>query len=511
MRKIKEIIRLKFGVGLSLRAIQQSLNVSYGTVSNYIRRAEQAGLGWPLPPDIDERTLGRLLFPSAGSQGHQGFAELDYVSIYQELKSPLVTKFLLWQEYREHHPEDGYSYAQYCHRYLAWQQVQKPSMRQQHKAGEKLFIDYCGPTMDIVNPDTGEVRTAQLFVATWGASNYTYAEATWSQNQADFINAHVRAFEFFKGTPKIVVPDNLKSGVIKTHRYEPDINPAYQQMAEHYQVAIIPARPYRPKDKSKVEGAVLVVERWIMARLRHQTFFTLASLNQAIDLLLADLNDRPFKKLPGSRRSQFEQLDQPLLQPLPKHRYEYQHIKKARVHIDYHIDYEHHYYSVPYTLLKQEVEVHANAQSVVIYHQGARVAIHARSYRKGGHSTLPEHRPKAHQAMAEWSPKRFLGWAASIGSETRAVVEHILQEKRHPEQSYRRILALLSNAKKFSPERLNRACGRALLINSPTRTSVESILKQGLDQSDLADAKMAQQTELGLDDHENIRGESYYH
>ena len=511
MRKIKEIIRLKFGVGLSLRAIQQSLNVSYGTVSNYIRRAEQAGLGWPLPPDIDERTLGRLLFPSAGSQGHQGFAELDYVSIYQELKSPLVTKFLLWQEYREHHPDDGYSYAQYCHRYLAWQQVQKPSMRQQHKAGEKLFIDYCGPTMDIVNPDTGEVRTAQLFVATWGASNYTYAEATWSQNQADFINAHVRAFEFFRGTPKIVVPDNLKSGVIKTHRYEPDINPAYQQMAEHYQVAIIPARPYRPKDKSKVEGAVLVVERWIMARLRHQTFFTLASLNQAIDLLLADLNDRPFKKLPGSRRSQFEQLDQPLLQPLPKHRYEYQHIKKARVHIDYHIDYEHHYYSVPYTLLKQEVEVHANAQSVVIYHQGARVAIHARSYRKGGHSTLPEHRPKAHQAMAEWSPKRFLGWAASIGSETRAVVEHILQEKRHPEQSYRRILALLSNAKKFSPERLNRACGRALLINSPTRTSVESILKQGLDQSDLADAKMAQQTELGLDDHENIRGESYYH
>ena len=374
-----------------------------------------------------------------------------------------------------------------------------------------MLTDYCGPTMDIVNPDTGEVRTAQLFVATWGASNYTYAEATWSQNQADFINAHVRAFEFFKGTPKIVVPDNLKSGVIKTHRYEPDINPAYQQMAEHYQVAIIPARPYRPKDKSKVEGAVLVVERWIMARLRHQTFFTLASLNQAIDLLLADLNDRPFKKLPGSRRSQFEQLDQPLLQPLPKHRYEYQHIKKARVHIDYHIDYEQHYYSVPYTLLKQAVEVHANAQSVVIYRQGARVAIHARSYRKGGHSTLPEHRPKAHQAMAEWSPKRFLGWAASIGSETRTVVEHILQEERHPEQSYRRILALLSNAKKFSPERLNRACGRALLINSPTRTSVESILKQGLDQSDLADAKMAQQTELGLDDHENIRGETDYH
>ena len=511
MRKIKEIIRLKFEVGLSLRAIQQSLNISYGTVANYIHRAEQAGIRWPLPPDIDERTLARLLFPSTGNQGHRGFIDLDYVSLYQELKSPKMTKFLLWQEYRESHPEDGYSYAQFCHRYGAWQKVQRPSMRQQHKAGEKLFIDYCGPTMDIVNPDTGEIRTAQLFVAAFGASNFTYVEATWSQSQADFINAHVHAFEYFGGTPRILVPDNLKSAVIKTHRYEPDLNPAYQQMAEHYHVAIIPARPYRPKDKAKVEVAVLIVERWIMARLRHQTFFTLAALNQALQTLLEDLNDRPFKKLPGSRRSQFEQLDRPLLQPLPQHRYEYRHIKKARVHIDYHIDYEGHYYSVPHTLIKQEVEVHANSQSVVIYHEGIRVAIHARSFSKGLHSTHQEHRPRAHQAMAEWTPKRFLDWAASIGLETKTVVEHILQEKRYPEQSYRRILALLSNAKKYSAERLNRACGRALLINSPTRTSVESILKQGLDQSDSTDPTMTQQTELDLGDHENIRGSTYYH
>lgn len=509
MRKIKEIIRLKFGVGLSLRAVALSLNIGYGTVANYIKRAEEAGLDWPLPPDIDERTLGRLLFPSAGAKAHSGFVDLDYLSIYQELKSPIVTKQLLWQEYRERNPDAGYSYAQFCHRYKTWLGTQKLSMRQQHKAGEKLFIDYCGPTIPVVNPDTGEILDAQLFVAAFGASNFTYAEATRSQNQADFINAHVNAFEFFGGTPKIVVPDNLKAAVIKTHRYEPDINPAYQMMAAHYGVAVIPARPYKPKDKAKVEVAVQIAERWIMARLRHQTFFSLTSLNQAIQRLLEDLNNRPFKKLPGSRRSQFEQLDQPLLQGLPAHRYEYRHIKTARVHIDYHIDYERHYYSVPFTLIRKEVEVHANSNSVVIYHAGIRVATHVRSYRKGQHSTLPEHQPKAHQAMEEWTPERFLNWAASIGPATRTVVEHILQEKRYPVQSYRRILALLSNAKRYSPERLNQACGRALLINSPTRTSVESILKQGLDQS--GSIEQSSQGELNLDTHENIRGATYYH
>jgi len=508
MRKIKEILRLKYDVGLSLRAVAQSLNIGYGTVANYVDRAEQAGLSWPLPAGIDERMLGRMLFPSKQTRGHSGFVDLDYLSIHQELKSPIVTKFLLWQEYRECHPDNGYSYAQFCHRYNDWLGHQKLSMRQQHKAGEKLFIDYCGPTIPVVNPDTGEIRNAQLFVAAFGASNYTYAEATWSQNQADFINAHVHAFEYFHGTSKLLVPDNLKSAIIKTHRYEPDINPAYQQMAAHYGVAVIPARPRKPKDKAKVEVAVQIAERWIMARLRHQTFFTLASLNQAIRPLLEELNHRPFKKLPGTRYSQFQQLDQPLLRSLPAHRYEYRHIKTARVHIDYHIEYDAHYYSVPFTLTKQEVEVQASTQSVVIYHGGVRVATHIRSYRKGGHSTLPEHQPKAHQAMADWTPERFIKWAASIGSETRTVVEHILQEKRYPVQNYRRILALLSNARKYSPERLNQACGRALLINSPTRTSVESILKQGLDQ---CDSSMTLQGELNLDDHENIRGSAYYH
>ncbi len=368
-------------------------------------------------------------------------------------------------------------------------------------------MDYCGPTMAVVNPDTGEVRDAQIFVAVLGASNYTFACASWSQQLPDWLDAHVKAFDFLGGVPELVVPDNLRSAVRKTHRYDPDINPSYQRLATHYQCAIVPARPYRPKDKAKAEVAVQIVERWIMARLRHHTFFSLGALNQAISDLLDDLNRRPFKNRPGTRRSQFEQLDLPVLRALPRQRYEYVHVKKARVHIDYHIEYDKHYYSVPHALVKREVEVHATARTVALFHQGQRIASHPRSERKGGHSTCTEHMPPAHQAMHDWSPQRFLNWAGEIGPETQALVTALLQEKRHIEQSYRRVLALLSNAKKYGRERLNNACGRALLIGSPTRTSVESILKQGLDQVPLDPV----QDELSLDDHENVRGETYFH
>jgi transposase len=511
MRKIKEVLRLHHEASLSRRGIAQALNVSYGSVVNYLNRAQQAKLSWPLPEDMDERTLGRLLFPSQPATGQRRFAEPNYSTVHQELKRKGVTKQLLWQEYRQQYPEDGYSYAQFCHRYLKWLGRQQRSMRQIHRAGEKLFVDYCGPTMPVVNPDTGEVRQAQVFVAAMGASNYTFACAHWSQKQEDWLDAHVQAFEFLGGVPEVVVPDNLKSAVRKTHRYEPDLNPAYQQLAAHYQTAIVPARPYKPKDKAKAEVAVQIVERWIMARLRHQTFFTLASLNLAIQFLLGDLNQRPFKKLPGTRRSQFEQLDKPALRPLPSSPYQYAEIKQARVHVDYHLEFDKHYYSVPHHLVKQAVEVQASHNMVVIYSQGQRIASHPRSHRQGAHSTCPEHMPHSHRVMSEWSPDRFLSWAGDMGKETQAVVNHLLKEKRHPEQSYRRIMALLSNAKKYGRERLNNACGRALLINSPTRSSVESILKQGLDQVAIGIPDNAVQEELNLDHHENVRGEGYYH
>jgi transposase len=510
MRKIRDILRLRYEAGLAYRGIASALNIGYGTVVDYLNRAERAGLGWPIPEGLMERDLGRLLFPTQEVTGQRRFTEPDFPSVCVELKGKGVTKLLLWQEYRQQHADDGYSYAQFCHRYRVWLGCQRRSMRQVHRAGEKLFVDYCGPTMTVVNPDTGEYRQAQIFVAVLGASNYTFACASWSQKQADWLQAHVKAFEYFGGVPELIVPDNLKSAVRKTHRYDPDINPSYQQLATHYQCAIVPARPYKPKDKAKAEVAVQIVERWIMARLRHQTFFTLASLNQAIGVLLEDLNQRPFKKLPGTRHSQFEQLDKPALRALPAQPYRYAHIKKARVHIDYHIEYDKHYYSVPHPLVKQEVEVQATDRTVAIYRYGQRIASHPRSYRQGAHSTCQEHMPQAHRAMHDWSPQRFLSWAGDIGPETRALVSCLLQEKRHIEQSYRRVLALLSNAKKYGRERLNSACGRALLIGSPTRSSVESILKQGLDQVPI-ESPNALQEELSLDHHENVRGEDYYH
>ena len=511
MRKIKDILRLRHEVGLSYRGIAQALNIGYGTVVDYLNRATAAGVTWPLPEELDERDLGRRLFPSQPATGQRRFQEPDYPTLHQELKHKGVTKQLLWQEYRQQCPDDGYSYAQFCHRYLEWLGRQQRSMRQVHRAGEKLFVDYCGPTMPVLNPDTGEERRAQIFVAVLGASNYTFACASWSQNQADWLKAHVQAFEFFGGVPEVVVPDNLKSGVRKPHRYEPDINAAYQQLAAHYGIAVVPARPYKPKDKGKVEVAVQIVERWIMARLRHQTFFTLAALNQAIRSLLEELNHRPFKKLPGTRHSQFLQLDKPALQPLPIQPYRYAEIKAARVHVDYHIEYDKHYYSVPHHLVKQRVEVQATDTHVAVYDNGQRVAVHPRSHRKGAHSTCPEHMPSQHRAMSDWSPQRFLSWAGDIGPATQAVVAHLLQEKRHPEQTYRRVLALLSNAKRYGRERLENACERALQIHSPTRTSVESILKQGLDRVAMPNHSETVQEELCLDDHENVRGERYYH
>jgi transposase len=383
-------------------------------------------------------------------------------------------------------------------------------MRQHHRPGEKLFVDYCGMTLPIVNPDTGEIREAQVFVAVLGASSYTYAEATWSQQLPDWIGSHVRAFQFYGGLPDIIVPDNLKSAVTKACRYDPDLNPTYQQMAEYYGVAVVPARPYKPKDKAKAEVGVQLVERWIMARLRHQTFFTLAAVNLAIRSLLDDLNHRPFKKRPGSRQSQFEQLDQPTLKPLPEAPYPVRHVKKARVHLDYHLEYDGHYYSVPYQLVKEEVMVHAAENTIAVFYQGKQVALHPRSSRHGGHTTDPNHMAKAHRKHLEWSPPRFVRWAEEMGPYTQAVVHHQLEIRRHPEHGYRACLGLLSLTKKYGAERLEAACRRAQHIGAMNYKSIASILANSLDKVPLDDAGAPTQTTLPFD-HDNVRGAGYYH
>src|SRR3990167_8331146 len=503
MHKIKDILRLHFETKLSQHQIAASLQLSSGVVNKYLSLSRAAGVCWPLPEEMDEVKLRALLRPH--TKKLSPYHELDYASIHQELKRKGVTILLLWQEYEKAHGKSAYRYAQFCAKYRDWLQQQKPSMRQIHHAGEKLFIDYCGPTMDVIDPITGEVRPASIFVAVLGASNYTYAEATWDQTLPNWIASHVRAFQFLGGIPLLLVPDNLKSAVTKACRYEPTINQTYADLAAHYGTAVLPARPYKPKDKAKAENAVLVVERWILAKLRHRTFVGLAELNSAIAALLQELNHRPFKKLPGTRASQFEALDKPALKPLPTRSYEFATFLNARVHADYHIEVEGHYYSVPYSLTRQQLSVRLTVNTVECFYQGQRVASHLRSSLKGRPTTLKEHMPQAHQKYAEWNPGRLLNWAISIGPGTRDVIKHLLNAVVHPEQSYRSCFGVLTAAKRYGAPRLEAACLRALAIGAPRRYSILSILKKGLDQQAL---NQSQPTRTKL--HDNIRGATNY-
>jgi transposase len=503
MHKIKDILRLHFETQLSQHQIAASLQLSSGVVNKYLSLSRSAGICWPLPKEMDEIKLRHLLRPHTKKIKH--YHEPDYPSLHQELKRKGVTLLLLWQEYEQAQGKNAYRYAQFCTKYRAWREQQKPSMRQIHRAGEKLFIDYCGPTIEVIDPMTGEIRSAAIFVAILGASNYTYAEATWDQTLSNWIASHVRAFQFFGGVPALLVPDNLKSAVTKACRYEPKINQTYADLAAHYATAVLPARPYKPKDKAKVENAVLIVERWILARLRHHTFVGLAELNAAISGLLKDLNNRPFKKLPGTRTSQFEAIDKPVLKALPGRPYEFATFLDARVHSDYHIEVDRHYYSVPYLLTKQLLAVRLTTNTIECFYQGLRVASHVRSFQKGRHTTLKEHMPTAHQKYSEWNPGRFLNWAISIGPYTRDVIKHILDSKAHPEQGYRSCFGVLACAKRYSGVRREAACQLALTIGAPRRHSILSILKKGLDQKPLNQFRPLR-TKL----HENIRGATHY-
>lgn len=503
MRKIKEALRLK-ALGLSNRQIARSVKVARSTVSEYLRRASAAKLAWPLPESLDEASLERLLFPLDG-EPEDPKALPDFSYIHTELKRKGVTLKLLWEEYLAECPQ-GYRYTQFCHHYRKGLKKIAPSMRQIHKAGEKMFVDFAGQTVPVVDSNTGEINEAQIFVAVLGASNYTYAEATWSQDLPSWISCHTHAFSFFGGAAKITVPDNLASGVTKACRYEPDINPTYHGMALHYGTVVIPARVAKPKDKAKVESGVQVVERWILARLRNRTFFYLSELNQAIAELLENLNHRPFAKLEGTRRTLFEKIDLPALLPLPITPYEFAEFKKATVNIDYHIEVCGHYYSVPHQLLKEKVEVRVTQRAVEVLFKGRRVTSHLRSYLKGGHSTRPEHMPKAHQKYLEWTPSRIINWAGKIGPETEKLVEAILAKKPHPEQGYRACLGIIRLSKAYSNERLEGASRRALEAGILSYQSLKRILKNNLDTLSLKE-----QQKLPLIDHDNIRGPDYYH
>ncbi len=505
MRTILDVLRLRLDAGLSERHTARSLGVPRSTVQDYLARFRVSGLTWPLAPELDADALERALFACEVRRPVAHRALPDWATIAQEKKRKGVTLHLLWHEYRSVEPT-GYSYSQFAEHYRRWRMTLDPVLRQEYRAGDRAFVDYAGLTVDVVDPTTGEVRTAQIFVAALGASNYTYAEATWTQQLPDWIASHVRMLEYFGGTTALIIPDNLRSGVTYASYYEPEINATYAEFAAHYGTAILPTRVLHPRDKAKVETAVQIVEREILAPMRHRRFTSLAALNDAIRERLEQLNARPFQKLPGTRRSLFEQTDRPALHPLPADRYEYAEWRTAKVNIDYHIAVDKHFYSVPYGLVRETVTVRLTTTMLEVLHRGKRVAAHQRWYTLGGYSTDPAHRPKAHQRHLEWTPSRLVHWGQSIGVATGAVVTHILESKPHPEQGYRACLGLFSLAKRYGDARLEAAAAHAQHAGSMTYRSIRSILKQGLDH---APADHATATHLPTT-HENVRGAAYY-
>jgi len=508
MRKIREVLRLRFELGLGQRQIARSCGMGLSTVHDYLERAGAAGMGWPLPEGLSEEELEGRLF---GKQEVVARAEPrrpqpDWKAMHEQLQQHRhLTLQLLWQEYRQADP-GGYGYSWFCELYQQWRRHLDVVLRQEHKAGEKMFVDWAGATIPVYEAGTGEAGAASLFISVLGASSYTYAEATPDQQLEAWLQAHIHALEFFGGVPTLAVPDNTKTAVTRACRYDPDLNPTYQEFAVHYGMGVVPARPYKPRDKAKAENAVQVVERWVIAALRNRKFFSLSELNQAIRELLVRLNERPFRKREGSRASLFRTLEKPALAPLPAERFDMSQWARATVNIDYHIAFDSNFYSVPYTLVQQVVEVRSTPTTVEIFHRGQRVASHVRSREHGKAITQHEHRPRSHQAHLEWTPSRMVNWARTIGPHTAELFERILSEKPYPEMGYRSCLGIIRLAQQYSAQRMEAAAERAIFTGACRYQSVKSILRNSLDALPLSPPPAGPPPIR----HDNLRGADYF-
>lgn len=506
MRQVREVLRLKHVAGHSERRIAAAIGISRYTVAEYLRRAMVVGITWPVPSELDDSALEARLFSPAFAVRESPRPQPDWPRLHAELRRAGVTLLLLWEEYRAGQP-DGYGYSRFCDLYRDWRGGISPTMRQTHVAGERLFVDFAGQTVPITDPFTGAVRQAQIFVAALGASNYTYAEARWTQGLADWIGCHVNALGFFGGVTRQIVCDNLKAGVTAACRYEPGINRTYQEMAAHYGTAIVPTRVRKPRDKAKVEVAVQVVERWVLARLRHRRFFSLGELNAAIRELIDELNTRTMRRIGFSRHALFEAIERTALLALPSEPFEYAEWKRCRPGLDYHVEVHRHWYSVPYRLIREIVEARVTDRTVEIFHHGVRVAVHVRSPLPHRHTTLSDHMPSAHRRYADWTPARLRREATQIGPATAGLVELILKAKPHPEQGFRACLGILRLVRVYGAERVEAACQRGIDIGARTYGSIVSILRNNLDRAyrpqPVPDAPSVQ--------HGNIRGGRYYH
>jgi transposase len=505
MRQLRYLLRLHHE-GVSTREIGRRLGVARSTIQDNLKRAAAAGLQWPLPEDVTDDVLEGRLFAHAGApSGQRRRVEPNWAELARDMKRPGVNMMVLWEEYREEHP-DGYGYSRFCDLLRGFEQRLTPVMRQHHVAGDKAFVDYSGKRIGIVDPATGEIHEAEIFVAVLGASNLTYAEATWTQQLPDWTGAHVRMFRFFGGVPKLLVPDNLKSGVNKASFYDPEINRTYGAMAFHYSVGVLPARPYKPRDKAKVEAGVRFAQAYILGRLRRRIFFSLAECNAAIVLVMQRMNERPMRKLGVSRRELFEKIERAALDPLPAADWEFAEWKRARVNLDYHIEAHDFFYSVPHALIRVEVDVRVTARIIEIFHRGQRVGVHERRYLGRRHGTDPDHMPSSHRRYAEWTPDRFRRWAAKIGPSTEGLITAVLASRPHPEQGFRTCLGILKLYRGVDADRAEAVSARAVEIGGLTCKSVASLLAQKHDKSTSKDSGQAT-----LFDHANLRGPGYYH
>ena len=503
MRKIKEVLRLIKDCKVSQAQTAQICKISRASIQEYLMRFKASGLNWPLSETINEIELENRLFPRDKRQGVKR-PEPDYNYLIQEIRRQNVTMALLWEEYKQNHP-DGYQYSQFCNLFKTYSKKMNYSMRQEHKAGEKTFVDF-GEGLSFIDKKTGLKTGTKIFVSVWGASKYTFVQATTGEDLHSWIKVNVDALEYFGGCSKAIVPDNLKSAVTKACKYEPTINPTYADFAKHYNTVIFPARTYRPKDKSLAENGVLLAKRWILAKLRNNIFYSLAEINDAIAELLEQFNDKKMKRLGKSRRELFEALDKPQLMPLPDNRYEFAEWKKARVNINYHILYDKHNYSVPYTYVHKEVEVRATVNSIEIYLKGERICSHRRSYKQHAYTTIKEHMLPSHQKYAEWTPERILQWAQKYGDAVKEIAQQVMDARKFPEQAYKSCLGIIRLGKRYESDRLNNACQRALNYRTCSYQAINNILEKGLD-------NQTETTETSITmniDHENIRGAEYY-
>jgi transposase len=506
MRKIREVLRLTHELKLSVRQVRAATGVGKTAVNEYVSRARVIGITWPIPAEIDDAELERRLFVPADKRDGHARVVPDWIKVHAELKRRGVTLTVLWEEHRAECP-DGHGYSRYCELYAEWRKRQSPIMRQTHVAGDKLFVDWAGDTVDIIDAQTGEVHAAHLFVAVLGASSFTFAQARWTETLPDWIGAHVAALDFLGGVPKAVVPDNLKAGITKPSRYEPGINRTYQDLGDHYGFVVLPARVRKPRDKAKVEAAVGIVQRYVLGRLRNRRFFSLDELNAAVRECVTSINAKVMKRLGQSRNDLFGSLDQPVLRALPAERYTYAEWKRCTVAPDYHVEVDDHYYSAPYRLLRETVDARFTGSTVELFHKGQRIAVHVRSRVANKHSTTPEHMPSSHRRYAEWTPARMLREAAKIGPATVALCEAIMKAKQHPEQGFRSCLGILRLVKSYGAPRVEAAARRGNDIGATTYGSIRSILEKGLDRAFAEPAS----PEAPPIRHANIRGPDTYH